>query len=91
MWHNSTGPSMKPLYKKYIGLSNQVATLNNYTDAGDMWRGTYEDPQFIEKMTKIWQEVEPLYNELHKYTRNKLVGIYGKKRFHFFEILHQFS
>lgn len=77
MWHNSTGPTMKPLYKKYIELSNEAAKLNGYTDAGDMWRAKYEDPNFIENMKKIWNNVEPLYNELHTYTRNKLIEIYG--------------
>lgn len=78
MWHDSTGPLMKPLYKKYIELSNKAATLNGFKDAGDMWRSKYEDPNFIENMKKIWKRVEPLYNELHTYTRNKLIKIYGK-------------
>lgn len=78
MWHDSTGPTMKPLYKKYIEISNEAAKLNGYTDAGDMWRNKYEDPMFIEKMKKLWLNVEPLYDELHKYTRNKLIEIYGK-------------
>lgn len=78
MWHNSTGPLMKPYYKKYIELSNKAATLNNFSDAGEMWRSKYEDPNFIENMKKIWKTVEPLYKELHEYTRNKLIKIYGK-------------
>lgn len=78
MWHNSTGPLMKPYYKKYIELSNKAATLNGFVDAGEMWRAKYEDPNFIENLKKIWQTVEPLYKELHEYTRNKLIKIYGK-------------
>lgn len=78
MWHNSTGPKIKPLYKKYIELSNEAAHLNGYKDNGYMWRAKYEDSNFIENMKKIWKNVEPLYSELHEYTRNKLIEIYGK-------------
>lgn len=78
MWHNSTGPAMKPYYKQYIELSNKAAKLNGFEDAGDMWRSKYEDPNFIDNLKKIWRTVEPLYKELHEYTRNKLIKIYGK-------------
>lgn len=78
MWHNSTGPTMKPLFKKYIELSNEAAQLNGFTDTGHMWRAKYEDDKFIGNMNKIWKRVEPLYHQLHQYTKNKLVEIYGK-------------
>lgn len=78
MWHNSTGPLMKPYYKTYIEMSNKAAKLNGFNDAGEMWRSKYEDPNFIENMKKLWHTVEPLYKELHEYTRNKLIKIYGK-------------
>lgn len=78
MWHNSTGPKMKPLFKKYIELSNEAARLNGFNDTGEMWQATYEDPKFIENMLKIWNRIEPLYRELHEYTKNKLINIYGK-------------
>lgn len=80
MWHNSTGPFMKSFYRNYIELSNKAAKLNGFSDNGEMWRAEYEDPNFIENMKKLWQTVEPLYKELHEYTRNKLIKIYGKNR-----------
>lgn len=78
MWHNSTGPKMKPLFKQYIELTNEAAQLNGFNDTGDMWRARYEDDNFTENMQQIWNRVEPLYRELHTYTRNKLIEIYGK-------------
>lgn len=78
MWHNSTGPLMKPLFKKYVELSNRAAVLNGFEDAGDAWRSKYEDPNFIDNMKNVWKTVEPLYNALHTYTKNKLIKIYGK-------------
>jgi peptidyl-dipeptidase A len=44
-----------------------------------MWRSKYEDDKLIENVNELWDEVEPLYNELHKFVRNKLVDIYGDK------------
>lgn len=44
-----------------------------------MWRSKYEDDKLIEKVDEIWNEVQPLYNELHKYVRYQLRDLYGDK------------
>lgn len=44
-----------------------------------MWRNRYEDDKLVEKVDKLWDEVKPLYDELHKYVRNQLLKIYGDK------------
>lgn len=44
-----------------------------------MWRSRYEDPQLVEKVDRLWDEVKPLYDELHTYVRNKLLKIYPDK------------
>lgn len=44
-----------------------------------MWRSRYEDDKLVEKVDKLWDEVKPLYDELHKYVRNQLLKIYGDK------------
>lgn len=79
MWHNSTGPHMRSHYKKYIDISNEAAKLNNFTDYGDMWRSSYEDPNFMDNLEKLWHKVQPLYDALHEYTRHKLIQIYGSQ------------
>lgn len=58
---------------------NKAAVLNNYKDAGEMWRARYEDVNLIELADKLWKDVEPLYDELHKYVKNELIKIYGSK------------
>lgn len=78
-WHNSTGALMRNDFKKYVELSNEAAKLNSFSDYGDMWRFEYEDPNFIETMKKLWKQIEPLYDELHKYTRRQLIEMYPKK------------
>lgn len=78
-WHNKSGALMRNDYKKYVEISNEAAKLNNFSDYGEMWRSEYEDKDFIVNMKKLWKRVEPLYNELHKYTRFQLLKIYGDK------------
>jgi peptidyl-dipeptidase A len=44
-----------------------------------MWRSTYDMPpdQFAALTEQIWQEVKPLYDALHCYTRTELNAKYG--------------
>lgn len=79
MWHNSTGPKIRPHFKKYVEIANEAARLNNFSDYGDMWRANYEDPNFLVNVENIWKKVQPLYDALHEYTRHKLLKIYGDK------------
>lgn len=44
-----------------------------------MWRFDYEDENFVQNMDDLWSQVEPLYNELHKYVANKLKQRFGDK------------
>lgn len=41
-----------------------------------MWRSRYEDANLITKVDELWNEVQPLYNELHKYVRYQLRDLY---------------
>lgn len=44
---------------------------------GEMWRDDYESPTFIADIDELWEEVKPLYDELHKFVGNKLKNKYG--------------
>lgn len=44
-----------------------------------MWRDDYEDDNFEQTIDSLWKQVEPLYDELHKYVRRRLIDIYGDK------------
>jgi len=44
-----------------------------------MWRARYEDESLIAKVDALWNEVEPLYDELHTYVRYQLLDLYGDK------------
>jgi peptidyl-dipeptidase A len=46
---------------------------------GAMWRSNYDMPpdQFSAEIERLWQQVKPLYDSLHAYTRSQLVKQYG--------------
>lgn len=46
---------------------------------GAYWRDAYEDSDLVKHVDEIWSEVQPLYNELHKYVGRKLKRHYGDK------------
>lgn len=44
-----------------------------------MWRSRFEDDQLVAKVDRLWEEVKPLYDELHKYVRYQLRNLHGSK------------
>lgn len=58
---------------------NNIAILEDFTDAGDMWRYAFEDDSFAETVDRLWSEIKPFYNVLHDYVRIKLKAEYGKE------------
>lgn len=78
-WHDNVGTPIKDDYTKFVELMNQGARDLGYADAGALWRSNYDmsPEQFTALTEKLWQEVKPLYEELHCYTRTKLNEKYG--------------
>ncbi len=77
-WHK-VGVPMKADYQRFVEISNAGAKALGYADTGAMWRSGYDmDPDDFAALTdKMWDEVKPLYNELHCYTRARLNEKYG--------------
>ena len=77
-WHTISVP-MKQDYQRFVELINEGAREMGYQDAGHMWRSGYDmDPaEFKAETDRLWGQVKPLYDQLHCYTRNKLVQTYG--------------
>lgn len=42
-----------------------------------MWRARFEDNMLAQKVDKLWDEVKPLYDELHKYVRYQLRNLHA--------------
>lgn len=86
-WRAEVGRMMRPLYEEYVELENEVARLNNYLDYGDYWRANYEAKspenykysrdQLIEDVEKTFEQIKPLYEQLHAYVRHRLEQVYG--------------
>lgn len=78
-WRNVTGPKMKDLYVKFVELYNKGARDTGYDDAGKMWRSGYDMPvhDFENLIETTWQQVLPLYEQLHCYAGQKLAEKYG--------------
>ncbi|HEX7641546.1 MAG TPA: M2 family metallopeptidase [Burkholderiaceae bacterium] len=77
-WH-AQAPAYKKKYAEYVELSNKGAREMGFADTGALWRSRYDmtPEQFSAEMERLWQQVKPLYDSLHTYTRYKLRQTYG--------------
>jgi peptidyl-dipeptidase A len=80
-WH-TISREMRPLYARMVELSNEGAREIGHRDLGELWRSGYDmSPTELEADTeRLWQEVKPLYDELHCYVRARLAKFYGADR-----------
>lgn len=78
-WHDQVGAPMKDDYARMVAIANEGAKELGFADVGTMWRSNYDMPadDFARLIDKLWQDVQPLYAELHTYVRNKLNQHYG--------------
>ena len=78
-WHDNVGKPIREDYVKLVTLANQGAKELGYADVGALWRSNYDmAPEEFSALTeKLWQEVKPLYQDLHCYTRTRLNQKYG--------------
>jgi len=80
-WHSTAVPS-RANYQRFVELVNEGARELGYSDAGQMWRSGYDMPadQVGPETDRLWNQVKPLYEQLHCYTRAKLDTEYGKDK-----------
>ncbi|WP_395790551.1 M2 family metallopeptidase [Aquimonas sp.] len=79
-WHSIAVPMRAP-YARFAALLNEGAQGMGFANAGDMWRSGYDmqpDP-FKDETDRLWSQVQPLYEQLHCYTRGKLEAKYGEQ------------
>jgi peptidyl-dipeptidase A len=77
-WHNQ-GAQIKDSYVRFVELSNEGARDLGFKDMGALWRSGYDMPadEFTATTAKLWEQVKPLYDALHCYTRATLAKKYG--------------
>jgi peptidyl-dipeptidase A len=78
-WH-TISPPMRKDYARFVELSNKGARELGFEDTGAMWRAKYDMPPaaFITELDRLWEQVRPLYLQLHAYVRMKLREKYGE-------------
>ncbi len=77
-WH-TISPPMRAGYARFVELSNKGASELGFADTGALWRSKYDMPadEFPKELDRLWEQVKPLYLELHAYVRMKLHEKYG--------------
>jgi peptidyl-dipeptidase A len=80
-WHSTARPMRKD-YVRFVELANEGAKELGYADLGAMWRSGYDMPadEFTKEASRLWEQVKPLYGQLHCYVQGRLQKTYGKER-----------
>ncbi|MGB5491478.1 MAG: M2 family metallopeptidase, partial [Woeseiaceae bacterium] len=75
----TVAPPMRDKYQRYVELVNEGAGELGYNDLGEMWRAGFDmsPAEFEQETARLWQQVKPLYDELHCHVRARLGEVYG--------------
>ncbi|MGI9201071.1 MAG: M2 family metallopeptidase [Woeseiaceae bacterium] len=75
-------PPMRDKYERFVELSNEGAKEFGHDDLGAFWRSTYDmsAAEFEADTARLWDQVKPLYDELHCHVRAKLGEHYGEDK-----------
>ena len=78
-WHTISRPMRKD-YARFVELANEGAREIGFANTGDLWRSGYDMPpeEFEKETDRLWQQVKPLYDDLHCHVRAQLQKQYGK-------------
>jgi peptidyl-dipeptidase A len=77
-WHDQ-GAQMRQDYQRFVELANEGARELGFADLGALWCAGYDmsPDEFTTMAAKLYEQVEPLYDALHCYTRARLAEKYG--------------
>jgi len=78
-WH-TVSPPMKKNFVQLVSLANKGSKELGFADTGALWRSQYDmtPDEFSKELDRLWEQVKPLYEQLHAYARWKLREKYGK-------------
>jgi peptidyl-dipeptidase A len=78
----SISPPMREKYERFAELSNEGAKEFGHGDLGELWRSSYDmsADEFQAETVRLWEQVKPLYDELHCQVRAKLGERYGEDK-----------
>ncbi|HYL22154.1 MAG TPA: M2 family metallopeptidase [Gemmatimonadales bacterium] len=77
-WH-AISVGMRDRYARFVTLANRGARNLGFADVGTLWREQYDMPAdaFTREVDRLWEQLRPLYLQLHAYVRARLVEKYG--------------
>ena len=72
-------PPMRDKYERYVELANEGAGTLGYGNLGEVWRAGFDmsPDEFRAETNRLWEQVKPLYDELHCHVRAQLGEVYG--------------
>jgi peptidyl-dipeptidase A len=75
-------PPMRDKYERFVELSNEGAKEFGHSDLGELWQSKYDmsAAEFQGETARLWEQVKPLYDELHCHVRAKLGEKYGEDK-----------
>ncbi len=75
-------PGMRDKYRRFAELANEGAKELGYADLGEMWRAEYDmsPVEFEAEALRLYDQVKPLYDQLHCYARDALAKHYGEDK-----------
>ncbi len=75
----TVAPPMRAKYARFVQLMNEGALELGFADTGDLWKSGYDmtAAEFEAEADRLWQQVKPLYDQLHCYVRARLAKTYG--------------
>lgn len=73
-------PPMKDDYVRMVEIANAGAKELGYENVTEMWLSKYDMPadKMKAEVSRLWDQVSPLYDELHCYVRGELNAYYGE-------------
>jgi len=76
-WHDVVGRQIRPLFIDLVVRMNEAAADNGYRDISDAWQmADFDSTDVEETMDRLYQQILPLYRQLHAYVRRRLVDYY---------------
>jgi len=72
-------PPMREKYQRFAELANEGAQELGFQDLGELWKSAYDmsPVEFEQELLRLWDQVKPLYDELHCHVRAGLSEQYG--------------
>jgi len=80
-WRTVSVP-MRDKYRRFAELANEGANELGYQDLGELWRDGFDmtPAEFEHETARLWEQVKPLYDELHCHVRATLADHYGESK-----------